>query len=429
MTKKTKTPTKISEPIPDDKNFNKGSEFGGSLISKSLQKFGAGRSILLDKNNRIIAGNKTVENAGAVGIEDVQVVETDGKTIIAVKRTDIDLDTPQGRELALADNASAKANIVFDAELIEAEVGEAVAEEWGIEPVKKEVEEDNFEAATPLNPITVLGDVYELNQHRFTCGSSTDADVVKKTLDGVKPVLMVTDPPYGVKYDPTWRHAAGIINSRRQGKVQNDDKASWVEVYSLFPGEVTYVWHGGRHAKTVAEDLEKAGFDIVCQIVWNKQQIVLSRGDYHWKHEPCWYAVKKGKKHNWNGDRKQSTVWDITSILQSSKKVADDAALVHGTQKPIECMARPIRNNTFERESVYDPFLGSGTTLIASDQLNRSCYGQEIDPSYCDIIVARFIKYKRSQSSATETFTVKRNGKLLSEEELQKYLAQIEPTA
>lgn len=132
MTKKSKTPTKISELIPDDKNFNKGSEFGGSLISKSLQKFGAGRSILLDRNNRIIAGNKTVENAGAVGIENVQVVETDGKTIIAVKRTDIDLDTPEGRELSLADNASAKANIVFDAELIEAEVGEVVAEEWGV---------------------------------------------------------------------------------------------------------------------------------------------------------------------------------------------------------------------------------------------------------------------------------------------------------
>lgn len=131
-TRKPKTPTKISELIPDDKNFNKGSEFGGSLISKSLQKFGAGRSILLDKNNRIIAGNKTVENAGAVGIENVQVVETDGKTIIAVKRTDIDLDTPEGRELALADNATAKANIVFDAEVTIAEVGELVSEEWGV---------------------------------------------------------------------------------------------------------------------------------------------------------------------------------------------------------------------------------------------------------------------------------------------------------
>lgn len=132
MTKKTKTPTKISELIPDDKNFNKGSEFGGSLISKSFRKFGAGRSILIDKNNRIIAGNKSIENATAIGMEDVQVIESDGKRIIAVKRTDIDLDTPEGRELALADNATAKANIVFDAELIEAEVGEAVAEEWGV---------------------------------------------------------------------------------------------------------------------------------------------------------------------------------------------------------------------------------------------------------------------------------------------------------
>jgi hypothetical protein len=130
--KQIKTPTKISELIPDDKNFNTGSEYGNSLIEKSFRKFGAGRSILIDKNNRIIAGNKSIQNAGAIGMEDVQVVESDGKRIIAVKRTDIDLDTPEGRELALADNATAKANIVFDAELVEAELGEAECEEWGI---------------------------------------------------------------------------------------------------------------------------------------------------------------------------------------------------------------------------------------------------------------------------------------------------------
>lgn len=121
---------KLSDLIPDDKNFNTGSEYGNSLIKKSFRKFGAGRSILIDKNNRIIAGNKSVENAAAIGLEDVQIVESDGKKIIAVKRTDIDLDSPEGREMALADNASAKANIVFDAELIEAELGEAVCEEW-----------------------------------------------------------------------------------------------------------------------------------------------------------------------------------------------------------------------------------------------------------------------------------------------------------
>jgi len=127
-----KDKVKISDLIPDDKNFNTGTQFGNSLIEKSFQKFGAGRSILLDKNNRIIAGNKSVENASAIGMEDVQIVESDGKRIIAVKRTDIDLDSPEGREMALADNATAKANIIFDAELVEAELGEAVCEEWGV---------------------------------------------------------------------------------------------------------------------------------------------------------------------------------------------------------------------------------------------------------------------------------------------------------
>ena len=127
------TKTKISDLIPDDKNFNKGSEFGNGLIEKSFRKFGAGRSILIDKNNRIISGNKSVENAAAIGMEDVQIVESDGKRIIAVKRTDIDLDSPEGREMALADNATAKANIVFDAEMVEAELGEAVCVEWGVD--------------------------------------------------------------------------------------------------------------------------------------------------------------------------------------------------------------------------------------------------------------------------------------------------------
>lgn len=123
---------KLSELIPDDKNFNKGNEFGNSLIEKSFRKFGAGRSILLDKNNRIIAGNKSVENAGAIGLEDVQIVESDGKRIIAVKRTDIDLDSPEGREMALADNATAKANIVWDVEVLEADVEDVKLSEWGV---------------------------------------------------------------------------------------------------------------------------------------------------------------------------------------------------------------------------------------------------------------------------------------------------------
>ena len=204
---------KISQLIPDDKNFNKGSEYGNSLIEKSFRKFGAGRSILLDKNNRIIAGNKSVENAAAIGLEEVQIVESDGKRIIAVKRTDIDLDTPEGREMALADNATAKANIVFDAELVEAELGEAVCEEWGIESsVKLEAQEDDFNGVPPKEPITVLGDLYELNEHRLHCADSCDSDAVAKLMNGRKADMLFTDPPYNVDYEGKTKDKLKIEN-------------------------------------------------------------------------------------------------------------------------------------------------------------------------------------------------------------------------
>ena len=168
----------ISDLTPDDKNFNKGSEFGASLIEKSFRKFGAGRSILIDKNNRIIAGNKSFENAMSIGIEDVQIVESDGTKIIAVKRTDIDLDTPQGREMALADNASAKANIVFDAEVVEAQVGEAVAEEW---VVHGDVKDNGFGTDFTLPS----GDKSPFQQMTFTLADE-QAEQIKNAISDIK---------------------------------------------------------------------------------------------------------------------------------------------------------------------------------------------------------------------------------------------------
>ncbi len=194
---------------------------------------------------------------------------------------------------------------------------------------------------------------------------------------------MVTDPPYGVEYDPSWRADAGINkNPDKQGKVQNDDVADWTPAWSLFPGDVAYVWHAGRRASEVQSSLENSGFDIICQIIWSKDRFALSRGDYHWKHEPCWYAVRSGSTHHWNGARDQHTIWDI--------KRADDTGHGHGTQKPIDCMMRPIQNNSSRGDSIYDPFLGSGTTLIACEKTGRTCYGMEIDPHYCDVIVKRW---------------------------------------
>jgi DNA modification methylase len=202
------------------------------------------------------------------------------------------------------------------------------------------------------------------------------------------------------------------------GAVLNDDQADWRLAYAIFPGNVAYVWHGGKHAGTVSKNLEDCGFEIVNQIIWNKQNFAFGRGDYHWKHEPCYYAVRKGKSHNWQGDRKQHTIWDISNLNpvgRSNDDNKDDKVEGHGTQKPIECMAKPIRNNTRKGDGVYDPFLGSGTTLIAAEQLNRICYGIELSPSYCDIIVKRWIKLMDKNNKSV---IIKHNGKEINKEDL-----------
>ncbi|WP_270935903.1 site-specific DNA-methyltransferase [Falsiroseomonas oryzae] len=236
----------------------------------------------------------------------------------------------------------------------------------------------------PETPLTRSGDVWLLGRHRLACGDSTDPAVVAKALNGVRPHLMVTDPPYGVEYDPAWRNAAlEGSGTKRTGRVLNDHRADWREAWALFPGDVAYVWHGALHATTVAESLTVCGFDIRAQIIWAKDRLVLGRGHYHWQHEPCWYAVRDGAKGHWAGDRKQTTLWQIPYRDQ-------DAATVHGTQKPMACMRRPIENNSSPGQAVYEPFSGSGTTLIAAEMSGRACQAVELSQAYVDVAVARW---------------------------------------
>jgi DNA modification methylase len=202
---------------------------------------------------------------------------------------------------------------------------------------------------------------------------------------------MVTDPPYGVDYDPEWREHAGLGRQRQTGVVPNDDRVDWTPAYRLFGGDVAYVWHAGVHAGEVAAGLEAAGFRIRAQIIWAKQHFALSRGDYHWQHEPAWYAVREGKTSNWSGNRTQSTLWQVANLNPFGG--SQEEATGHGTQKPVDLMRRPILNNSVRGDTVYDPFLGSGTTLIAAAGTNRICRGLEIDPSYVDVIVRRWQKF------------------------------------
>jgi DNA modification methylase len=237
--------------------------------------------------------------------------------------------------------------------------------------------------AVPETPISVLGDVWVMGKHRIICGDSTNAEAVAKCLNGVKPHLMVTDPPYGVNYDPTWRVRAGAnLDTAAKGLVMNDDRADWRECWALFPGDVAYVWHGGAHTHTVAESLVASGFGLRAQIIWNKGQLVMGRGDYHWQHEPCWYVVRGGKTGHYVGGRKQTTVWDIAKPHKSETG--------HSTQKPVECMKRPIENNSSPGQAVYEPFSGSGTTIIAGEMTGRSIHAIELSPAYVDVAVKRW---------------------------------------
>ncbi len=248
----------------------------------------------------------------------------------------------------------------------------------------------------PATPVTRPGDVWLLGEHRLLCGDATSLADVQKALGGAKPHLMVTDPPYGVDYDPNWRNSAaingatrerarGVIGGRAIGEVVNDDRADWREAWALFHGDVAYVWHGAMHVADVKESLAAAGLNARSQIIWAKNNIVISRGHYHFQHEPCWYAVRKGKTGHWQGSRTESSVWTIDKPMKSETG--------HSTQKPVECMKRPIENNSGAGESVYDPFVGSGTTIIAGEMTGRIVHAIEISPAYVDVSALRWMAF------------------------------------
>jgi DNA modification methylase len=164
--------------------------------------------------------------------------------------------------------------------------------------------------------------------------------------------------------------------------VLNDDRADWRHAYALFPGDVAYVWHGALHGDVVAADLAACGLQLRAQLVWAKQHFTLSRGDYHWNHETCWYAVREGKPSHWQGDRTQTTVWEIPNNNPFASRAGDMAP-----RNRSSACAAPIENNSRPGEAVYDPFLGSGTTLIAAEMTSRICYGLELNPAYVDVVV------------------------------------------
>lgn len=413
----------IEELVQDQHNFNKGTEEGARLMEKSFTELGAGRSILIDKDGHIIAGNKSQKAAMAAGIKKVRVIESDGTELIAVKRTDISIDSKEGRELALADNLTTQVNLAWDEAELESvaqEVGLDVAE-WGLDlkqPVEDvEITEDNFDPdEEKIETVCKEGDLWQLGEHRLLCGDSTKVEDVKRLMQGETADLWLTDPPYNV----------AVQNSQGM-TIKNDNMASdkfgefLTDAFKaakavLSKGAPFYIWFASCEHINFETALNKAGLKVKQELVWNKNAFNLGRSHYQWKHEPCLYG--------WEGNtcRYFVDLRNLASVIQDEDELNIDKmtkgemkALLHKiyeekipvtvineakplkdadhpTMKPVRLFGYQTRNSSRPGEIVLDTFGGSGTTIVACEQLHRKARIMELDPHYCDVIIARWEK-------------------------------------
>lgn len=410
----------ISELVPYAQNSRTHSQAQVAQIADSMLEFGWTNPVLRDEDSTIIAGHGRIL-AAQLNIERGHPEFKDAPVMSAVGWTE-----SQKRAYVIADNKLAE-NAGWDEEILRTQmallkdadfdiglVGFTAAEMAALLKPKGGGLTDPDEVVDPLaDAVSKSGDIWQLGAHRIMCGSSVDKEAVAALLDGVVPHLMVTDPPYGVRYDPNWRGKATGGKVAATGVVLNDDRADWREAWELFPGAVAYVWHGALHSATVQLSLEAAGFMMRSHLIWAKDRLILSRGHYHWKHEPCWYAVRKGETGHWHGGRKQTTLLsvevngeqaneDVLRIVEAQgveqsvweiPVTVDDGSTGHGTQKPVECMARPMRNNSLPGEFVYEPFSGSGSTIIAGEMEGRRVLAMELSPVYVDVAVRRWQRF------------------------------------
>lgn len=388
-------------PLSDIKPYENNPRIHGvgiDAVAKSMREFGIRAPILVDNNRVVIYGHTRLQAAKQIGLVEYPCVIAD------------DMTPEQARAYRIADNHVAthsdwdpdKLKLELDAlkpfEFRELPLIEMAPIEFFPKTVNFEVgDKDPDELPTLPKPEikTKLGDIYRLGRHRLMCGDSTSSEEVTMLTLHSNPIMMLTDPPYGVNLDQSWRDAAlgdKALGEGNKNTIKNDDRADWHQAYNLFKGDICYVWHASNKTDIVKKNIEDAGFDIRQMIIWNKSIMVMGRSAYHWKHEPCWYAVRKGKTANWVGDRKQTTVWDAASpkhIMSGSTEEKTD----HPSQKPVVLFEIPIINHTVETDSIYDPFGGSGSVLIAAEKTGRNSLTMEIDPAYCDLIITRWEKF------------------------------------
>jgi DNA modification methylase len=380
----------INDLKQDHKNARKRTDRSAKLIAESLERYGAARSIVIDEENRILAGNGTIAGAKQAGIKNVRIIETDGTEVIAVKRTGLTEDEKIG--LALADNRTSDLSD-WDAEMLQQLSKEHDISPWfegnDLSEIIGKVEQLPAEGLTdaddvpeaPEEPVTKLGDLWVLGDHRLLCGDSTDTIALERLMGGVNADLWLTDPPYNVNYEG----GTGL-------KIQNDNmkdaefRQFLKDVYIaancfLRPGAAFYVWHADSEGYNFRGAAFDTGWKVRQCLIWIKSSLVMGRQDYQWKHEPCLYGWTEGAAHTWNSDRKQTTVLEFDKPSRNKE---------HPTMKPVDLFQYQMANSTKPGNIVLDSFGGSGTTMIAAERINRKARLMELDPRYCDVIVKRW---------------------------------------
>lgn len=399
-------------------------------IADSIRQYGFKQPIVVDRDRVIIIGDGRYQAATLMDLETVPVVVAD------------DLSEAKARALRLADNRIGEDSEWDDEKLVREIIGLSEMnfdvrntgfedlqladmlsnsdlgnvlrdpDDLGDQNAAAGAGADDDAALPPL--VSQPGDIWQLGSHRLACGDNRSPDLVAALLAGARPAIMVTDPPYGVSYDASWRkEALGMGGDIATGKVTNDHLFDWRATWALFPGDIAYVYHASVRTAEVVASLRAVGFEVRQILVWVKSRHAIGRGHYHPKHEPLIvatrdlddlpfteahesiaYVVKKGETADWQGGRKQNTVWEIPHVKSETG---------HSKQKPVEAMRRPIVNHTLPGDLVYEPFSGSGTTLIAAEITERVCYALELEPKYVDLAVRRWQSFTGKKAKLVES--------------------------
>jgi DNA modification methylase len=398
----------ITHLVLDDKNSNKGTKRGRELLGESLERYGAGRSVVVDCHNRVIAGNKTVEAAVAAGMKSIAVIETDGSSLVAVQRGDLDLKKDKkARELAIADNRVGELDLEWNPEVL-ASLEVDLTRFWGEKELnallkdfrsnEPSAPEPKIDQAAELQKKwkTERDQIWEIGDHRLMSGDSANASDVAALMNGKTAKLCATDPPYLVSYDAKNHPSKNFSDGKNKdwkGRYADKQKSEPLgPFYEAFLRQALavceadaaiYVWHASQRQIEVEKAMRDCGILVHQQIIWVKNKPVLTHSFYMWQHEPCFFGWKQGNKPKRNSGDFPTTVWQIDVPILPGVESR------HPTEKPLQLFTTPILLHTQRKDICYEPFSGSGTHLCAAESTERRCFAMEIEPAFVAVALER----------------------------------------